>query len=117
MYPEHVSLYEINGPFFFGAADKFLRTITQRSHEDRVLIIRMSAVPFMDATAYDLFSKLLETSRKKGIKILLLDLQEQPYRLLEKYGFLPSFGEQNILKTREEAIRRANEVLAEQDKA
>ncbi len=117
MYPEHVSLYEINGPFFFGAADKFLRTITQRSHEDRVLIIRMSAVPFMDATAYGLFSKLLETSRKKGIKILLLDLQEQPYQLLKKYGFLPFFGEQNILRTREEAIRRANEVLAEQNKA
>lgn len=114
MMPEHVSFYEINGPFFFGAADKFVKTITQRETKEHVLIIKMSDVPFMDATAFDSFDRLLDTTIKKGIKIVLLGIQEQPYALLDKYGFLPKFGLENFCKTTKEAIDRANQIL--QDK-
>lgn len=112
--PEHVSFYEINGPFFFGAASKFVATITQREVKESILIIKMAAVPFMDATAFDSFDKLLETCMKKKIKIILLGLQSQPLSLMEKYGFIPKFGLENVCATTEEAIHRANQVLKEQ---
>ena len=111
--PEHVSFYEINGPFFFGAASKFVATISQREVKESILIIKMSAVPFMDATAFDSFDKLLETCMKKKIKIILLGLQGQPLSLMEKYGFIPKFGQENFCATTEEAIHRANQVLKE----
>lgn len=111
--PEHVSFYEIDGLFFYGAASKFIQTITQRETKEQVLIIKMEGVPFMDATAFDSFDKLLDNCMKRRIKIILLKVQEQPLELMGNFGFLPKFGMENICSTTGEAIARANEVLLE----
>lgn len=111
--PQNVSFYEVNGLFFYGAASKFIRTISQRETKEQILIIKMEGVPFMDATAFDSFDKLLDTCMKKKIKIILLKIQPQPYQLMEQFGFLPKFGLENICSTTGEAIARANSVLLE----
>ena len=114
-YPDEVSIYEIKGAFFFGAASKFIKTISRREINERILIIDMEQVPVMDGTAFETFDNLLEASMKKKIKIILLNVQEQPYSLLEKYGFIPKFGAENFCSDIEAVITRANQVLADKN--
>lgn len=110
--PEHVSFYEINGPFFFGAADKFINVIRELDKPSKVLIIKMSHVPVMDATAYNAMLMLHDLCRKHSTKLILLELNEQPFNLLKKYGFVDTIGEDNFCSTSEDAIQRANMLLA-----
>jgi SulP family sulfate permease len=109
--PEDISYYEINGPFFFGAADKFVNVIKEISIPPKVLIIKMSKVPAMDATALDGLEKLKRICKRNKTEIILLQLQEQPYKTLEKAGFLEAVGLDNICESVDDAISRAQAVL------
>jgi SulP family sulfate permease len=109
--PDDISYYEINGPFFFGAADKFVNVIKEISIPPKVLIIKMSKVPAMDATALDGLEKLKRICKRNKTEIILLQLQEQPYKTLEKAGFLEAVGMDNICENVEDAISRAQAVL------
>lgn len=80
-------IYEINGPFFFGAADKFLDTIVKSGIHDKNLILLVRSVPAIDATAYQALLSLRNQCRHKHTRLLLAELQEQPAKMLDKYGF------------------------------
>lgn len=109
--PENVSLYEINGPFFFGAADKFVNIIRQISIPTKILIIKMSNVPAIDATGYHALDMLYDICKKHHTELIMLNLQEQPFQALEKYGFIDDLGNENICSNVEQAIERANTLL------
>ena len=108
---EDISIYEINGPFFFGAANKFVNTIREMGKPTKILIIKMSKVPFMDATAYHSFEMLYDMCKKHHTKLILLKPKEQPLSVLSKYGFLKLIGEENLCDNIEQAIDRANIIL------
>jgi SulP family sulfate permease len=110
--PENVSVYEINGPFFFGAADKFIHAIRELGVPTKILIIKMSNVPAMDATGYHALEMLYEICKKHHTELILLNLQDQPLNALEKYGFIEVLGSENTCNSVEEAIDRANSLLA-----
>jgi len=110
--PKSVSLYEINGPFFFGAADKFVSTIREIEQPPKVLILKMNHVPVMDATAYRALISLHNICKKHHTKLIILRLEEQPRNLLEKYGFIELLGESNFCSTVEDAISRANLIIS-----
>ena len=57
--PTGIEIFEINGPFFFGAADKFRDTINQMKRRPKALILRMRFVPAMDATGLSALEDLL----------------------------------------------------------
>lgn len=80
-------VYEINGPFFFGAADTFLDTIVKAGihHENLILLLR--SVPAIDATAYQALLAVRDQCRHKRTRLLLAELQAQPAKMLDKYGF------------------------------
>jgi SulP family sulfate permease len=109
--PEHVSLYEINGPFFFGAADKFVNVIREIGIPTKILIVKMSNVPAIDATGYHALDMLYDMCKKHHTELIMLNLQEQPFQALEKYGFIDILGKENICSNVEEAIVRANTLL------
>jgi SulP family sulfate permease len=109
--PENVSLYEINGPFFFGAADKFVNLIREIDIPTKILIIKMSNVPAIDATGYHALDMLYDICKKHHTELIMLNLQEQPINALEKYGFLDVLGKENICSNVEQAIERANFLL------
>jgi len=109
--PENVSLYEINGPFFFGAADKFVNVIREIGIPTKILIIKMSNVPAIDATGYHALDMLYDMCKKHHTQLIMLNLQEQPINALEKYGFIDVLGKANICSNVEEAIERANSLL------
>lgn len=106
-----ISFYEINGPFFFGAADKFVNVVREMSFASKVLILRMSHVPAMDASAYHALDMLYDMCKKNNTMLILSELQEQPYSMLKKYGFVDLIGEENFCENTEEGILRANALL------
>lgn len=110
--PKDISVYEISGPFFFGAANKFVNAIREMGTPPKILIIKMGRVPFMDATAYHSFEMLYDVCKKHKTKLIMLRLQEQPMELLEKYGFIQVIGEENFCDNIEQAVERANLLIS-----
>jgi len=110
--PKEVSLYEISGPFFFGAADKFVSVTRELEEPPKVLILKMNHVPMMDATAYRALMSFYNICKKHHTKLIILKLEEQPRNLLSKYGFIELLGEENFCITIEDAIERANALIS-----
>lgn len=107
-YPEDVAMYEINGPFFFGATDKFISAIRDISYMPKILIIKMDKVPIMDSTAYHSFEMLLDICNKQNTKLLLLNVQPQPLNTLKKYGFVDKIGNKNVCVSLNDVINQSN---------
>lgn len=110
---EDISVFEINGPFFFGAANKFVNAIAQMEKPRKILIIKMNKVPFMDSTAYHSFEMLHDICKKHGTKLIISKVQKQPMEMLTKYGFVDIIGKENFQENMEQAIYRANALLVE----
>lgn len=108
--PRHVMVFEVNGPMFFGAADKIGRIPLDK--DNRVLILRMRSVPAMDATALDSLKKLNVHCRKSRVTMILSHVNEQPMAVMEKAGFDREIGRENIVSCIDDAIRRAEELLS-----
>ncbi len=107
--PAHTLVYEINGPMFFGIADKLLdMTLSER---DECLILRMRSVNAIDATALHSMEKLYDECRRKKIKLILSHVNEQPYKMMEKAGFIEKLGEKCFCKHIDNAIEFANKCI------
>ncbi|ADL05090.1 SulP family inorganic anion transporter [Lacrimispora saccharolytica] len=104
--PRHVAVFEINGPMFFGAADKISKVILEEGK--RVLILRMRSVPAMDATALKSLRKLYHNLSRKNVILVLSHVNEQPMSVMEKAGFLDDVGRENIAGCIDEALIRAS---------
>lgn len=101
---EDVVVYEVNGPMFFGAADKFMEIIDEVEDAAKVLILSMKNVPSMDATAHRALERLYRACKKKHTKLILSGVQEQPYTVLKKAGFLNKIGEDSLCPDNKEAM-------------
>ncbi|MBR3604298.1 MAG: STAS domain-containing protein [Elusimicrobiaceae bacterium] len=108
---KHVTVYEINGPFFFGAANLFIDTLSNMK-DCKVLVLRMRSVPAMDATGYHALYKIYKRCHANGVKIILSHLQRQPQKMLNKYGFLDIIGKANICKNIDESLMRAEKIIS-----
>ncbi len=100
-----VQMYQINGPFFFGAAHKYVEAIKSIDKNVEYLIIGMKHVPAMDATAIHYFRSSLKLCEAKKITILITGINKQPKIALEKAGLLASIGEHRMFATIEEALK------------
>jgi SulP family sulfate permease len=70
--------HHINGPFFFGAAEKFRDALTATSKRPRALILDMENVPVIDSPGLRVLSAVVTQCRRQGIRVYLADLQEEP---------------------------------------
>ena len=109
--PEGVEVYEISGPFFFGAAEMFKDRVTRIAGKPKVLILRMRHVPAIDSTGLHALRDLVRRSRKEGTLVLLADVHAQPVVALERSGFLYEIGEDNVTGHIDDALNRAREHL------
>jgi len=105
--PEGTVVYEIHGPMFFAAADKFL-DFTLEEHI-KTVILRMRGVPTIDATAMQSMELMLAVCHKHGAKLLLSHVQAFPLAILKKAGFCKKLGEENFVADIDEALRIAEE--------
>jgi SulP family sulfate permease len=105
-YPklDGVKMYQINGPFFFGAAFKYIEAINQLDTKIEYLIIGMKHVPAIDATALHSFKTSLKTCGSKHITVLITGLKAQPLSALQKSNVIANIGTEHIFETIEEAV-------------
>ena len=94
--PAGVQVYEINGPFFFGAAEKFKDTLSDIDRKPHTLILGMRNVPAMDSTGLAALRDLVKRSRKDGTRVVLAGVHAQPMVVLARSGFLDEIGEENL---------------------
>lgn len=108
--PQGVEVYEIDGPFFFGVANKFDECMKTIGDTPRIRIIRMRKVPFMDTTGLHNLESLYRLSEKEKITIILSGVNSQVRDVLVKAGFARIIGEENICSNIHEALERANRI-------
>ena len=106
--PKGTLVYEIKGPMFFAAADKFIQVTGDKN--TKAVIIRMSGVPAMDVSALREMEELRKRCVKKNVVLILSHVSGQPAQMMEKAGFLEKVGQNNICDNIELAIQRAEEV-------
>ena len=109
--PNGVEVYEINGPFFFGAAEKFKDALGQVSRTPKVLIIRMRNVPAIDSTGLNVLRDLIRGSSRQGTRVLISDIHTQPLLALGRSAVMDELGDENIFGNLDDALNRARELL------
>ena len=109
--PPGVEVYEINGAFFFGAAEKFKDTLAMIAGKPKVLIIRMQGVPVIDATGMHALRDVMRRSRSEGTLVMLSEVQSQPLAALRKSAPADATQQDVICSTFDEAIHRATQYL------
>ncbi len=108
---KHVSVYEINGPFFFGAANKFLDSLEH--HKDcKVLILRMRSVPAIDATGFHALERIYNRCQKEGVQLILSHVQKHVLKTLDKYEFVEKIGADHICKNIDLSLMRAESIIS-----
>ena len=97
--PPGAAVYEINGPFFFGAAEKFKETVNSISAPPRVLVLVMRNVPAIDSTGVHALRGLIRRARSEGTRVLVTGVHAQPMIVLARTGLLDEIGEDNLFGT------------------
>lgn len=109
--PKGVEVYEINGPFFFGIANKFDEEMRQIGDKAKIRIIRMRRVPFIDSTGLHNLETLCKKSQKEKTLIILSGVRPNVRQSLEKTGFDKLLGNENICDNIHIALDRAKYIL------
>ncbi|HEY3295055.1 MAG TPA: SulP family inorganic anion transporter [bacterium] len=109
--PRGVEVYEINGPFFFGAVYKLREAVSLPSKKPRVRMIRMSKVNVMDSTGLHALEELYHRCKKEGSTLIISEIHAQPFTALLKSGLLDRFGEENVTASFEDAVQRAQQIV------
>ena len=112
--PKGVEMYEIEGPFFFGIANKLEEQMnTMLKEKPKVRIIRMRKVPFIDSTGLQNLRSLYRLSTNSKILIILSGINENVNKALVNSGFADQIGKENICSHIDIALKRAEEVIKE----
>ena len=109
--PRGVEVYEINGPYFFGIANKFEDIMARLGDRPKVRVIRMRKVPFIDSTGIHNLENLCRMSQKEKITVVLSGVNDKVHRVLERSGFYTLLGEENICPNINVALERAKALL------
>lgn len=101
--PDHVSVYEFNGPLFFAVTDR----ISAIKLKDGIscIIIRMGAVPSLDTDAANALSALYEKCASSGVKLYMSHVKSQPMKVLKKSGLYALMGDDAFFPDITSAIR------------
>lgn len=105
---DHIRVYEIKGPMFFGDADIIAEITTKKF--TRCLVIRMRGVPALDITALNALENLWRRCKNKGITVIFSHVNEQPMKMMEKAGFIEKVGAENFCANITAALDRAEKL-------
>ena len=110
--PEGVEVYEINGPYFFGAGNRFEDLMARYGGRPKVRIIRMRKVPFIDSTCLHNLENMCRMSQKEGITVVLSGVVPKVEAVLKRNGFTQLLGEENICNHIDLALSRAQKIVS-----
>ncbi|MDD3276549.1 MAG: SulP family inorganic anion transporter, partial [Kiritimatiellales bacterium] len=111
--PKGVEIFEIDGPFFFGAASKFQDEI-RKIKLPKVLILRMRHVPAIDATGLRALEGMVNSTRRNGTALIISGIHKQPVAAMQKAGLIEKIGRANIHKDISRALDNARLILQKQ---
>ncbi len=106
--PDNTRVYEINGPMFFAAADKYKYMLDDKNID--VLCIRMRNVPAVDATGVEALARIVKRCEKHNVKVVFSHVNEQPMKAMEKAGLVAQVGTENFCSHIDTALLRAEEI-------
>ena len=110
--PAGVQVYEVNGPFFFGVADKLKDVLAEIAKPPRVFILRMRHAPAIDATGIHALEQMIKKTKHHGTVLVLCEMRQQPLRAIVRARLLERLGgRRNLAKTLDVALERAREVI------
>ncbi len=104
---DKILVYEVNGPFFFGVVQDFIKIVNEIETSAEVLILDMRHTQALDASAVSALVKLHRHCKKHKIKFMLVNLQSQPAKVLTKMKYIKKLGENSVFKTKAEGIKSA----------
>lgn len=107
--PEGVEVYEINGPFFFGVADRLKNLLNEFSRPPRIFILRMRKVPTIDVSGMHALEEFYLECKRQGTLLLLSGVKKGPLRDLKRYQFDTLIGEDHIFSHINLALNFARE--------
>jgi len=105
-----VVVFNIDGPVFFGAAEKLERTLAHIQRPATTLILRMGNVPFVDATGIFAIEEIIADFKRHGATVLLAEVRPNVRFKLERGGVIAHAGAENVLDTLEQALLRAKQL-------
>jgi SulP family sulfate permease len=109
--PKGVEVYEINGPFFFGAAETFKDTLARVAAKPKVLIIRMRHVLALDSTGMHALRDVVHRTRRDKTVVLLSDVHMQPLVALTGSPVLAEIGQENLFGNLDDALNKARRIV------
>jgi SulP family sulfate permease len=109
--PPGVEVYEINGPFFFGVADRLKDILHNLERPPKVFILRMRRVPSIDATGMHSLDEFHDKCKRDGTLLLLSGVHAQPLFAFTRSGFIDVVGSENMFGNLDDALNRAREFL------
>jgi sulfate permease, SulP family len=115
--PKGVEVYEINGPFFFGAAERFKDTLARVAAKPKVLIIRMRHVLALDSTGMHALRDVVHRSRRDGTVVFLSDVHMQPLVALTGSELLEELGDDNLFGNLDDALNKARRLVGVPEEA
>jgi sulfate permease, SulP family len=105
--PKGVVVYSIEGPLFFGAAEKLERTLAHIQRPATTLVLRMSQVPFVDATGISAIQEIIADFKRHGAKVVLSEVRPNVLHKLSRAGVLEEVGADNVISTFAVALAHA----------
>jgi SulP family sulfate permease len=105
--PAGVEVYEINGPFFFGAAEMFRETVGQVKGTPSVWIILMRRVSAIDSTGIRMLRALVRGAHRDGARVILVGVHAQPMIALGRADLLDEVGDAGLCGSLDEALAAA----------
>jgi SulP family sulfate permease len=114
--PPGVEVYDVAGPFFFGAAEQFKDTLAAVSRKPRVLVVRMRRVPFIDSTGLNVLRDLVRRTQRDGTTVLIAEIQDQPLQSLQRGGLVDLVGSDHIVGSLELAIAMSDQIASKKPK-
>ena len=109
--PHNVEVFEINGPFFFGAARKFQDALNRGDRMPKVLILRMRNVSAMDATGMFALEEMVKRTVGHDSSVIISGIHSQPFRTIRKAGLEDLIGVNHFHKNIAEALQHAEELV------
>jgi SulP family sulfate permease len=107
--PSGTEVFEIEGPFFFGIANKF-DELTRNTDAMPIRVIRMRKVTFIDATGLHNLEIFIEASQREGRTVILSGVHDNVEKALHKAGIVQMVGDKNVCSNIHLALQRAQEV-------
>jgi len=106
--PQAVLVYRIDGPLFFGAAEKLERTLERAQLGIETVVIRLGLVPFMDATGMYTLAEIVQRLQKHRVRVMLCGVHDSLREPLDSAGITQLVGTDNVCASMAEVARKVS---------